>query len=113
VGILNESEIAMSLTPSPFLLTSLKASTRSLLFPLGIDLALIDFLAHAAIGAGTVLLAILFVSIRVPRRFSSASRDTRRYPHPPSYESPCSSESHAGQGLPTSCRSNVQRTTAL
>jgi hypothetical protein len=78
VGILNESEIAMSLTPNPFLLTSLKASTRSLLFALGIDHALIDFLAHAAIGAIAVLVAILFVGIRAPRRCSSATRDTRR-----------------------------------
>jgi len=75
---LNESESAMSLTPSPLLLTSLKALTRSLLFALGIDQVLVDFLAHAAIGAGTVLLAILFVGIRVPRRCSSAIRDTRR-----------------------------------
>ena len=71
---MNESEIAMSLTPSPFLLTSLKALTRSLLFALGIDHVLVDFLAHAAIGAVTVLLAILFVGIRVPRRCSSAIR---------------------------------------
>ena len=68
----------MSLTPSLFLLTSLKALTRSLLFALGIDHVLIDFLAHAAIGAGAVLLAILFVGIRVPRRYSSAIRDIRR-----------------------------------
>jgi hypothetical protein len=68
----------MSLAPSPFLLTSLKPSTRSLLFALGIDLALIDFLAHAAIGVGAVLLAILFGGIRVPRRCSSAIRHTRR-----------------------------------
>ncbi len=65
---MNESEIAMSLTPSPFLLTSLKTLARSLLFALGIDLIVIDFLTRAAIGAIAVLLAILFVGIRVPRR---------------------------------------------
>jgi hypothetical protein len=73
VGILNESETAMSLTPSPVLLTSLKALTRSLLFAMGIDHVLIDFLARAAIGAITVLIAILFVGIRVPRRARSQS----------------------------------------
>ena len=75
---MNESESAMSLTPSPLLLTSLKALTRSLLFALGIDQVLVDLLAHAAIGVGTVLLAILFVGIRVPRRCSFAIHDTRR-----------------------------------
>ena len=68
----------MSLPPSPFLLTSVKALPRSLLFALGIDHVLIDFLAHAAIGVGAVLLAILFGGIRVPRRCSSAIRHTRR-----------------------------------
>lgn len=63
----------MSLIPNPLLLTSLKALTRSLLFALGIDHVLIDFLARAAIGAIAVLIAILFVGIRVPRRGRSQS----------------------------------------
>jgi hypothetical protein len=68
----------MSLKPIPFLLTSLKASTRSLLLAMGLDHVLIDVPAHAVIGGGAVLRAILFVGIRVPRRCSSATRDTRR-----------------------------------
>jgi hypothetical protein len=80
VGILNESETAMSLTPSPLLLTSLKALTRSLLFAMGIDHVLIDFLASAAIGAITVLIAILFVGIRVPRRARSQSSTSAANP---------------------------------
>jgi hypothetical protein len=58
----------MSLTPIPLLATSLKSLTRSLLFSLGLDHALIDFLALTALGAATVLLAILFVGIGIPRR---------------------------------------------
>jgi hypothetical protein len=58
----------MSLTSIHFVATSLKSLTRSLLFSLGLDHALIDFLAHTAVGAATVLLAILFVAIRIPRR---------------------------------------------
>jgi hypothetical protein len=58
----------MSLTPIPLLETSLKSLTRSLLFSLGLDHALIDFLALTALGAATVLLAILFVGIGIPRR---------------------------------------------
>jgi hypothetical protein len=57
----------MSLTPIPLLATSLKSFTRSFLFSLGLDHALIDFLALTALGAATVLLAILFVGIRIPR----------------------------------------------
>jgi hypothetical protein len=56
----------------PFLATA-QALTRSILLSLGLDHALIDFLACAAIGAATVLLAILFVAIRVPRRAPSTS----------------------------------------
>lgn len=56
----------MSLTSIHFVATSLKSLTRSLLFSLGLDHALIDFLAHTAVGAATVLLAILI----------------RRHPHP-------------------------------
>jgi hypothetical protein len=56
----------MSPTPSPFLGISLKALTRATLLSLGMDQTLIDFLSHAAVGAATVLLAILFLGIRIP-----------------------------------------------
>ncbi len=72
----------MPLTPTPLLATSLKAVTRSLLLSLGMDHALIDFLIHTAVGAATVLFAILFVGIRVPRRRSASSlpASLRRFP---------------------------------
>ncbi len=60
-------------TPRPFLATYLEPLTRSLLLSLGLDHALIDFLALTAIGVATVLLAILVVAIRVPRRQSAPS----------------------------------------
>jgi hypothetical protein len=58
--------------PIPLLATSLKAATRSLLLTLGIDHALLAFLANTAVGAATVFLAIFFVAFRVPRRRSAA-----------------------------------------
>jgi len=54
--------------PRPFLASSIQALTRSILLALGMDHALIDFLAHIAVEAATALLAILFVAIRIPRR---------------------------------------------
>jgi hypothetical protein len=57
--------------PIPLLATSLKAATRSLLLTLGIDHALLDFLANTAVGAATVLLVILVVAFRIPRRRSA------------------------------------------
>ncbi len=51
----------------------LEPLARSLLLSLGLDHALIDFLALTAIGAATVLLAILAVAIRIPRRRSTPS----------------------------------------
>lgn len=59
---------------APILATSAKAFVRSLLFSLGVDHALMDFLAHTAVGAATVLLAILFVGVRIPRRSKTAIR---------------------------------------
>jgi len=44
-----------------------QALTRSLLLALGLDHVLIDLLACSIVGAAKVLLAILFVPIRVPR----------------------------------------------
>jgi hypothetical protein len=49
--------------PTPLLATSLKSATRSLLLSLGMDHVLIDFLAHVAVGAASVFLAILFVAM--------------------------------------------------
>ena len=63
----------MSRTATALLATSTRSLARSLLLSLGLDHALIDFLALTAIGAAAVLLAILFVSIRVPRRQSAPS----------------------------------------
>jgi len=57
----------------PLLSTSIQTLTRSLLFSLGLDHALIDFLTYAAVGAATVLLAILFLGIRIPRRRPATS----------------------------------------
>ncbi len=65
--------LTTSFTPTPLLATSLKAVTRSLLLSLGMDHALIDFLIPSAVGAATVLLAILLVAIRIPRRRSASS----------------------------------------
>ena len=64
----------MTLNSTPVVATSLKAFVRSVLFSLGVDHVLMDFLAHTAIGAATVLLAILFVGIRIPRRSKAAIR---------------------------------------
>jgi hypothetical protein len=63
----------MSLTPSPLLATYLKAFARYVLFSLGLDHTLIDFLANAAVGAATVLLVLFFVALRIPRRRSANS----------------------------------------
>ena len=64
----------MTLNSTPVVATSIKAFARSVLFSLGVDHVLMDFLAHTAIGAATVLLAILFVGIRIPRRSKAAIR---------------------------------------
>jgi hypothetical protein len=56
---------------TPLLATSLKSATRSLLLSLGMDHVLIDFLAHVAVGAASVFLAILLVAIRTSRRRSA------------------------------------------
>ena len=52
----------------PFLATSLQALTRSALLSLGMEHTLIDFFALAAVGAATVLLAILGAGLAIPRR---------------------------------------------
>jgi len=45
---------------------------------MGLDQVLIDFLTHAAAGAASVLLVILFVGISIPRRASITIRRTLR-----------------------------------
>jgi hypothetical protein len=63
----------MPRTATALLTNSLEPLTRSLLLSLGLDHAIIDFLALTAIGAATVLLAILVVAVRIPRRQSAPS----------------------------------------
>jgi hypothetical protein len=63
---------AMPRTPT-LLANSLEPLTRSLLLSFGLDHAFIDFLALTAIGAATVLLAILAVALRIPDRQSAPS----------------------------------------
>jgi len=60
------------------LVTSLKAIARAILISMGLDRVLIDFLASAAVGAGTVLLVIIVVGIGMPRRGAVAIRRTNR-----------------------------------
>jgi hypothetical protein len=45
---------------------------------MGLDHVFFDFLARAAVGAGTVLLVIMFVGIRIPRRTPAVIRRTIR-----------------------------------
>ena len=64
----------MILNSTPVLATSVKALTRSLLFSLGVDHVLIDFLANVAIGAAAVLFAFLYVGARIPVRLKGTTR---------------------------------------
>jgi hypothetical protein len=68
----------MTLNSAPILATSAKAFARSLLFSLGVGHVLIGFLAYTAIGAATVLLALLYVGLRIPRCSEDAIRSTAR-----------------------------------
>ena len=58
--------------------TSLKAASHSILWSMGLDHTLIEFLVSAAVGAATVLLVIIFVGIGIPRRSSAGIRRTPR-----------------------------------
>jgi hypothetical protein len=60
----SEAEINMPSTPIAHLAASIKALARSVLFSLGVDHVLIDFLTCAAIGAATVLITIFIVGVR-------------------------------------------------
>ncbi|MGC2447310.1 MAG: hypothetical protein WA477_06680 [Candidatus Sulfotelmatobacter sp.] len=60
------------------LVTSLKAAFRSILLCMGLDHVLIDFFAHAAAGAASVLMIIFVVGLGMPRRAESPVRRNRR-----------------------------------
>lgn len=60
------------------LVTSLKATFRSILLCMGLDHVLIDFFAHAAAGAASVLMIIFVVGLGLPRRVESPVRRNRR-----------------------------------
>ncbi len=60
------------------LVTSLKATFRSILLCMGLDHVLIDFFAHAAAGAASVLMIIFVVGLGMPRRAESPVRRNRR-----------------------------------
>ncbi len=58
------------MTPSNFsaslLVTTLRPLVRSILFAMGLDQVVVDFLMCAGIGAATVLLVILCAGISIP-----------------------------------------------
>ncbi len=60
------------------LVTSLKATFRSILLCMGLDHVLIDFFAHAAAGAASVLMIIFVIGLGMPRRAESPLRRNRR-----------------------------------
>jgi len=68
----------VTLNSTPALATFIKAFACSVLFSLGVDHALMDFLSDVAIGAGTVLAAVVFAGIRLPRRSKAAILRTTR-----------------------------------
>ena len=61
----------------PPLATYAQALARSILLALGLDHAPIDFLTHAAVGAVTVMVAALFIAIRIPRGSAQRGGDHR------------------------------------
>jgi len=70
--------ILAALTGRSLLVTSLKASVRSILLFMGLDHVLIDFLTRAAVGAASVFLVIMFAGLRIPRRAAVAVRRPNR-----------------------------------
>jgi hypothetical protein len=68
----------MILNSTPVLTTSIKAFARSVLFSVGTDHVLMDFLLDVGIGAATALFAVLFAGIRIPRRSKAAIRSIMR-----------------------------------
>jgi hypothetical protein len=63
---------------SSLAVTSLKAVTHSILWSMGLDHTLIEFLVSAAVGAAMVLLVIIFVGVGIPRRAPVGIRRQRR-----------------------------------
>ena len=60
------------------LVTTLQATFRSILQCMGLDHVLIDFFAHAAAGAASVLMVIFIVGLGLPRRAESPVRRNRK-----------------------------------
>jgi hypothetical protein len=60
------------------IVTSLKATIRSILWCMGLDHVLIDFFARAAAGAASVLMVIFIIGLGIPRRAESPIRRNRR-----------------------------------
>ena len=58
--------------------TSIKAAAHSILWFMGLDHTLIEFLVSAAVGAATVLLVIIFLGVGIPRRSPVGIRRTPR-----------------------------------
>lgn len=71
------SSLIPNFRPS-LLVTSPKATFRSILLCMGLDHVLIDFFAHAAAGAASVLMIIFVVGLGMPRRAESPVRRNRR-----------------------------------
>jgi len=71
------SNLTPNFRPS-LVVTSLKATFRSILLCMGLDHVLIDFFAHAAAGAASVLMIIFVVGLGIPRRAESPVRRNRR-----------------------------------
>jgi hypothetical protein len=59
------------------LVMSLRSLAGSILFLMGLDDVLFEFLLRAAIGAASVLLLIAFVGVRLPKRAAVPRRHLR------------------------------------
>jgi hypothetical protein len=70
--------IAIPTTRPSLIVTSLKATIRSILWCMGLDHVLIDFFARAAAGAASVLMVIFLIGLGIPRRAESPIRRNRR-----------------------------------
>lgn len=70
----------MVFTIGPFLATSIRTISRSVLLFLGIDHTLLEFLALVAVGAATVILAMLTVGVRAGHRSVPKIRSPRSVP---------------------------------
>ena len=57
----------MILNSTPILATSAKVFARSVLFSLGVDHTLIEFVANTAIQSRHCVVGLLYVGLRIPR----------------------------------------------